>query len=88
MYASTLSLFEQRVPACRVPFLSSPVLGLQVVELSRLFREPAGIMFWVVVLSALMGLQRTQQLSSRLVQCLRSLICSIGCTFPLVRAQS
>lgn len=69
-------------------YLPTSPKKIDVVELSRLFREPAGIMFWVVVLSALMGLQRTQQLSSRLVQCLRSLICSIGCTFPLVRAQS
>ena len=42
----------------------------QVHELSRLFREPVGIMFWVVLLTVLMGMQGTPvcsflQLSSR-----------------------
>lgn len=38
-------------------YLPTSPKKIDVVELSRLFREPAGIMFWVVVLSALMGLQ-------------------------------
>ena len=41
------------------PLMHFPDAVSQVVELSRLFREPAGIMFWVVVLSTLMGLQST-----------------------------